>query len=166
LKLPVGGLSYPPLLNSWTERQVKQNMSIDIDLGQVQEKEPLRVASYTFSFKDAPTVEPTKAGDGFNVVADLVPEGYPNDGFRHWFSLKPGALSSTSTTISIRKFLATVGYPNARLQGEASQPVRVIASDGSEVLLKYLRFRASVRHEKREGTDQPNVRLDKVEGAA
>lgn len=141
-------------------------MSIDIDLGQVQEKELLRVGSYVFAVKDAPKIEATKAKDGFNVVFDLVPEGFPDSTFRHWFSLKPGALSSPTASVSIRKFLELVGYPGARITGDADQPVRVVANDGSEVLLKYLRFRASIKHEKREGQDQPNIRLDKVEGDA
>ena len=141
-------------------------MSIDIDLGQVQEKEPLHVASYVLTFKEAPKIEATKAGDGYNVVADLVPEGFPDSSFRHWFSLKPGALSSPTPSVSIRKFLEVLGYPQAKLTGDVGQPVRVVTRDGSEVLLKYLRFRATIKHEKREGQDRPNIRLDKVEGVA
>ena len=154
-------------------------MSIDIDLGQVQEKEPLRVAEYIFSVKDTPLVQATKDGHGEVLVIDFVPEGFPEEGFRHWFSLtrdgvESKSLRNPSPTSSLKKFLAVLGYPNVRIQGEVGQPLRVTTdADGSEVLLKYLRFRGTIKHEfpldadgKPDKTQQPNIRLNRVDGAA
>ncbi|MEK7178056.1 MAG: hypothetical protein AAB721_00120 [Patescibacteria group bacterium] len=148
------------------------------DVEPVEEKEVLSVGKYVLGFKDAPTYELTKVGKAiaergetvpegeYNIVADLVPEGFPESTFRHWFSLKPGARKARSTTISIHRFLDALGFTQASVQGEGiGQPVRVTARDGSEVLLKYLRLRATIKHEKQEGFDRPNIRLDKVEGS-
>lgn len=139
---------------------------IDIDLSQVQEKELLRVGTYIFAFRDAPTVQLNSQGDGHTVTCNLVPEGFPDESVKHWFSLKPSQLSDSRPARSIKKFLELFGYPDARVTGEVGQPVRVIAQDGSEVLLKYLRFRASIKHEVAKDRDLTNIRIDTIEGVA
>ena len=124
---------------------------VDINLDDVKERELLPVNTpFTFGFRVA-RLEPTKDQTSHNVYAELVPEESGGDVVFHRWSLKPGALSAISPTISIKKFFETVGFK--------WDPT---GFDTEEMLM--VRFIGTVLHEPYKG--QTQVRLGSVLGAA
>ena len=124
---------------------------VEINLDDVQEKQPLPVGvPYTFGFKVA-RLDPSKDGLSHNVYAELVPEEDPSNRVFHRWSLKRGALEANSPTISIKKFFEAIGF--------AWDPS---GFDTEEML--GIRFQGTVLHEPWKG--QVQVRLASVLGAA
>lgn len=120
---------------------------IGINLNAIKEKQPLAPGMYTFTVRKS-VYEPTKDQTSNNISLELVPQESPTDIVFHRFSMKEGALTANSPSMSLKKFLDLVNIP----YGE----------DFDSDALFGLTFRGTIKHEPYNGRVQP--RLDTVLG--
>ena len=133
-------------------------MSIDIDLGNVEETLPLAAGGpYTLAYRKVEFGR-NKANDADLIYTEITVVG-GKDSFIHRWSLKPGALSAKASGISLKKFFEVMGRPDlANLH---------ITDDTIGGLLEEMRqmtFVGTVKHELWNGDTQ--VKLDSVLEAA
>jgi len=128
---------------------------LDVDLGAIQEKEPLAVGGpYTLGFRKL-EVRRNKANDGDVIYAEVTVDGHPTDSFIHYWSLKSGGLQARTATISVKKFFETIDRPDL-----ASGHL----TDATIEELSKMNFVGTVKHET--WNEEIRVKLDTVLGSA
>lgn len=130
-------------------------MSIDINMSNIEEKPPLAAPGpYTLSFRKA-ELRRNKANDGDLIYTEVVVDEQPGESFIQNWSFKSGALTSKSNSISLKKFLETVGRPDlANLHITDATIPELVAG------MREIRFFSTVKHEIYQG--EVKVRLDTV----
>ena len=124
---------------------------IDVNLGAVQEKEPLAAGGpYTLGFRKL-EFQRNKANDADQIYAEIVVDGHPTDSFIQRWSMKPGALTARSSAISIKKFFEALGRDDLATGH---------LTDATLVEMRDFRFVATIKHEL--WNDDIQLRLDTV----
>ncbi len=123
-------------------------MSINIDMSGIEEKAPLAEGQYTLSFTKVEFGR-NKADDGDQIYTQVAVEGL-NEVFNQYWSFKPGALSSNSSGISIKKFLEVVGRPDLANLHITDENIGDLIQ-----AMRQMRFTGFVKHEQWQG----NTRL-------
>jgi hypothetical protein len=132
---------------------------IDVNLGAVTETQPLTVPGpYTLGFRKV-ELRRNKADDGDLIYTEVLVDGHPADSFIHRFSLKPGALTSRQSSISLKKFFEVLDRDDL-----ANTHITEANIDDVIAEIAALRFSAMIKHEMWNG--EPQVRLDSVLEAA
>lgn len=130
-------------------------MSIDVNMGAIEEKPPLATPGpYNLSHRKV-EVRRNKNDDADLIYTELVVEGQPGESFIQRWSFKSGALTSRSNAISLKKFLETVGLDDLANMHITSENVAELVTG-----LRTLRFSATVKAEVYQGT--PQIKLDTV----
>jgi hypothetical protein len=125
-------------------------MRLGIDLNQIEEQKPLTIPGpYSFTIRKAECKD-NSAKDGKLIYCEMVPEGVQGIVF-HRFSLKPGALSSSSTTISLKRFLQKIGAEELASLGEELEDSHLVG----------LQFTGTIQKDDFRGDDDAR-KLDKV----
>ena len=133
-------------------------MSIDIDLGNVEEVQPLAAGGpYNLAYRKVEFTR-NKANDGDLFYCEIVVVG-GKDSFIHRWSLKPGALSARSSGISIKKFFEVMGRPDLANLHITDETIGDMLNE-----IRQMTFVATVKHEIWNGDTQ--VKLDTVLEAA
>ncbi len=133
-------------------------MAIDIDLGNVEETQPLATGGpYTLGYRKVEFTR-NKANDGDMFYCEIFVVG-GKDSFIHYWSLKPGALSARSSGISIRKFFEVMGRPDLSNLHITDETIGDLLTE-----IRAMTFVGTVKHEVWNGDTQ--VKLDTVLEAA
>lgn len=145
--------------------------TVVVNMGEVQEKNPLLPAVYTFTFKDSKAflVKSKKEGsDWIGLQGTLIPEGHPDDAFVVWL-----AANHSMDGVDVKKFFKGLGFPTegptaARIGGELATPEQIKAGSAPQAQVSlegrqpipvgFLKFKAKTQLEAgKDGRRRPRL---------
>ena len=135
--------------------------TVVVNMGEVEEKNPLAKGVYTFGFKNSKAflVRSKKEGsDWIGLQGTLVPEGHPDDSFTAWL-----AVNHAMSSLDAKKFFKGLGYEvtgsgAVKVGGQLATAEEVKAGNGPQATISingaapvpvgFLRFKGETALEK------------------
>jgi len=126
-------------------------MSINIDMGNIEEVQPLAAGGpYTLAYRKV-EMGRNQADDADLIYTEIVVVGGKDSFIQKW-SLKPGALSSRSSGISLKKFFEVVGRPDLANLHITDETVGELLNE-----MRQITFVATVKHETWQGDTRAKI---------